>query len=94
MDAPHIVDIDDLWIDFPASGGILLTSHKDQPGIIGRIGTLLGEADINIGFMHVGRRGPRTDAIMAVGMDDLPSPEILAKVEAWEELNWMKFIQL
>ncbi len=93
-DAPYIVDINDLWIDFPARGYILLTSHRDQPGIIGRVGTLLGEADINIGFMHVGRWGPRTDAIMALGLDDAPPPEILAQLSTWEELTWMKFVQL
>jgi D-3-phosphoglycerate dehydrogenase len=91
---PHIVDINDLWIDFPASGNIVLTSHQDKPGIVGYVGTLLGQADINISFMHVGRRGPRTEAIMALGTDEAPSDEILAQINTWDHLNWMKFVQL
>ncbi|MCB9140343.1 MAG: phosphoglycerate dehydrogenase [Caldilineaceae bacterium] len=91
---PHIVDINDLWIDFPACGNILLTSHQDKPGIVGYVGTLLGQADINISFMHVGRRGPRTEAIMALGTDETPSSEILAQISAWDHLNWMKLVKL
>ena len=55
---------------------MLLTRHHDRPGIIGRIGTLLGNADINISFMHVGRHSPRGEAIMVVGVDE-PIPEAL-----------------
>ena len=91
---PHIVDINDLWIDFPASGNIVLTSHQDKPGIVGYVGTLLGEADINISFMHVGRVSPRGEAIMALGTDEWPTEEIMAKVSAWDDLNWLKLVQL
>ena len=73
---PHIVGLDDIWVDFPAHGHVLLTRHHDRPGIIGRIGTLLGNADINISFMHVGRHSPRGEAIMVVGVDE-PIPEAL-----------------
>lgn len=91
---PHIVDINDLWIAFPASGNLLLTSHQDRPGIIGRVGTLFGQNDVNISFMHVGRRGPRTEAIMALGLDEAPSPQLLAKLDSLAILNWMKAITL
>ncbi len=91
---PWIVAINDLWVDFPADGNILLTSHQDRPGIVGRVGTLLGENDVNISFMHVGRRGPRTEAIMALGTDELVSAEILARIEAWDDINWLRAIAL
>ena len=57
---PNIVAMDDLWVEFAADGHILLTSHIDRPGMIGRVGTMLGEADVNISFMHVGPQGPTT----------------------------------
>ena len=41
---PHIVGINELWVDFPASGHVLLAMHHDRPGMIGRVGTLLGNA--------------------------------------------------
>ncbi|MER2598901.1 MAG: phosphoglycerate dehydrogenase [Caldilineales bacterium] len=81
QEEPHIVGIDDLWVDFVASGHLLLTWHHDRPGIVGRIGTLLGQNDVNIAFMHLGRRSPRGEAIMVLGLDEMiPEslyPEIL-----------------
>lgn len=75
QDEPHIVGIDDLWVDFVASGHLLLTWHHDRPGIVGRIGTLLGQNDVNIAFMHLGRRSPRGEAIMVLGLDEaIPDP--------------------
>lgn len=91
---PHIVGINGLWIDLPAIGNILLTSHQDRPGIIGRVGTMLGQNDINISFMHVGRRGPRTESIMALGIDEVASKSILEQIETWEDINWLRSITL
>jgi D-3-phosphoglycerate dehydrogenase len=91
---PYIVGINDLWVDFPASGNLLLSSHRDRPGIIGRVGTVLGQSDINISFMHVGRRGPRTDAIMVLGTDEITPSEVLVELSAISHINWLKVITL
>lgn len=91
---PFIVGINDLWVDFPASGHLLLTSHRDRPGIIGRVGTLLGESDINISFMHVGRRGPRTDAIMVLGTDEPTPPAIMEQLKALTHITWLRVVTL
>jgi D-3-phosphoglycerate dehydrogenase len=91
---PFIVGINDLWVDFPASGHLLLTSHRDRPGIIGRVGTLLGQSDINISFMHVGRRGPRTDAIMVLGTDEATPPVIMEQLESLSHITWLRAVTL
>ncbi len=91
---PHIVGINEQWVDFPATGTIVLTSHVDRPGIIGRVGTMLGEADVNISFMHVGRRAPRTEAIMALGTDEVPAASILQKLADLDEILWMYSVTL
>ena len=49
---------------------MLITHHRDRPGMIGRIGQTLGEADVNISAMHVGRSAPRADALMILALDD------------------------
>jgi L-serine deaminase len=91
---PHIVSINGLSIDIVASGHLLVTGHQDRPGIIGRVGTALGEADINISFMHVGRRAPRTQAIMVLGTDE-PSPaDLLANMQGWDDIVWLRAITL
>jgi L-serine deaminase len=94
QDAPHIVAIDDLWVDFPAAGHVLLALHHDRPGIIGAVGTLLGNADVNISFMHVGRRSPRSEAIMALGTDEATPSELQARIGALPHIQWLKAIQL
>jgi hypothetical protein len=49
---------------------MLITHHRDRPGMIGRIGETLGAADVNISAMHVGRSAPRADALMILALDD------------------------
>ncbi len=91
---PMIVGINDLWVEFPARGHLLLTRHHDQPGIIGQIGTLLGSRDINIAFMHVGRRTPRGEAIMVLGVDEPIPDEVLKEVEQASLTYWVRKVVL
>ncbi len=56
---------------------MLITHHQDRPGMIGRIGGILGAADVNISAMHVARSAPRADALMILALDD-DVPESLA----------------
>jgi len=79
---PYIVAIEDLWVDFPAQGHFLLSWHHDKPGVIGQIGMILGKHDINIAFMHVGRRTPRGEAIMVLHTDEAIPSEIVPKIDA------------
>jgi D-3-phosphoglycerate dehydrogenase len=91
---PRIVSIDDLWVDFVARGNFLLSWHFDRPGIIGRIGTFLGENDINIAYMHVGRRSPRGEAIMVLALDE-PMPErLFPEIMAMPHVYWAKALEL
>ena len=91
---PMIVGINDLWVEFPAHGHLLLTRHHDQPGIIGQIGTLLGSRDINIAFMHVGRRAPRGEAIMVLGVDEPIPDEVLEEVKRAPMTYWVRKVVL
>ncbi len=82
-DGPHIVAINDFWVDIPPGDGwLLLCENQDRPGMIGAIGTFLGEHDINISFMRVGRTTVRGKALMAVGLDDAISQELVEKMSS------------
>jgi D-3-phosphoglycerate dehydrogenase / 2-oxoglutarate reductase len=74
LNEPHIVTFNDFRIDLVPTGTFLMSWHTDRPGIIGAIGTLLGENNINIASMQVGRDHPRGDAVMILSVDD-PVPE-------------------
>ncbi|MBD1922081.1 phosphoglycerate dehydrogenase [Microcoleus sp. FACHB-831] len=70
----RITDIDNFPINVPPSPNMLFTLHRDMPGIIGRIGSLLGDFNVNIASMQVGRKIVRGDAVMVLSVDD-PLPE-------------------
>jgi D-3-phosphoglycerate dehydrogenase len=61
---------------------MLITRHNDRPGMIGLIGTLLGEADVNISAMHVARTAPRADAFMILALDDDVPPAVADAIRA------------
>ena len=79
---PHIVRIGDYWIDVVASGLLLVSEHVEQPGVIGQMGTLLGEEGINISFVQVGRQARGGRGIMVVGVDDALSPRAMERIMA------------
>ena len=75
---PRIVRLNDYRLDMEPAPVMLITHHNDRPGMIGRIGGLLGAADVNISAMHVARSAPRADALMILALDD-DVPEALAR---------------
>ena len=70
----RITDVDEFPINVPPSNYMVFTLHRDMPGIIGKIGSLLGSFNVNIASMQVGRKIVRGDAVMALSLDD-PLPE-------------------
>jgi D-3-phosphoglycerate dehydrogenase / 2-oxoglutarate reductase len=69
-----IIEVDRFTLERPLAGDVLITHHIDRPGIVGRVGTLLGNHGINIAGMQVGRHKPRGEAIMVLNVDE-PIPE-------------------
>ncbi|MFL5713625.1 MAG: phosphoglycerate dehydrogenase [Chloroflexota bacterium] len=67
---PHITRLDDYRLDMEPADYMLITRHMDRPGTVGRVGQMLGEADINISAMHLARTRPREDAFMILALDD------------------------
>ena len=61
---------------------MLFTRHRDMPGIIGHLGSLLGEQNVNIASMQVGRRIVRGDAVMVLSIDDPVPTAVLDTIKA------------
>jgi D-3-phosphoglycerate dehydrogenase len=79
---PHIVSIDDFWVDVPPSEGyLLLCENKDRPGMVGAVGMLMGEFGVNISFMNVGRHEKRGVALMVLALDETLTPKQIARVQ-------------
>lgn len=77
----RIVKVDNYSVDVTPKGHVLMIQHKDQPGAIGRVGTLLAENDINIATMQVGRAETGGDAIMVLVVDKQLEDQIMEDVQ-------------
>jgi D-3-phosphoglycerate dehydrogenase / 2-oxoglutarate reductase len=90
---PHLIAINDYGLDLALTPGIwLCTRHNDRPGFIGDIGSLLGKANVNIGFMQLGRDHPRGMALMVVGIDDPVSTELMHKIEGLPAVHSVRVV--
>ena len=80
----RLVRIDDFQLDAYLDGQMIVYRHKDVPGLIGRVGTILGEAGVNISHMAVGRKSdqPGGDAIGVLNLDSEPSAETIEAIGA------------
>ncbi len=81
-------------LDAHLDGTLLIFTHRDRPGLIGQIGTLLGQHDVNIAQMNVGREAPGGEAIAVLNIDSVPSPEALEAVRACPDLKSLSVIEL
>jgi D-3-phosphoglycerate dehydrogenase len=91
---PRIVEAGGFEIDMPPIGDMLVTQHHDAPGMIGRVGTLLGDAKVNIASMQVSRNAIGGDAIMVLGIDRPADDETLAALRAVPGINSVRALSL
>jgi D-3-phosphoglycerate dehydrogenase len=79
---PRIVELFGIKVEADLAGHMLYVVNEDAPGFIGRLGTLLGEAGVNIGTFHLGRRQAGGEAVLLLSVDGAVPPELLAQVKA------------
>ncbi|KAH7865042.1 hypothetical protein Vadar_001528 [Vaccinium darrowii] len=90
---PHLTKVGSFEVDVSLEGSLILCRQVDQPGMIGKVGSVLGEENVNVSFMSVGRIAPRKQAVMAIGVDEPPSKDALKKIgeiPAIEEFVYLK----
>jgi D-3-phosphoglycerate dehydrogenase / 2-oxoglutarate reductase len=91
---PRIVRLRDLHVEFIPEGHILVLAYEDRPGMVGRIGSILGRHNVNIASMHVGRRTRRGRAIVVLLLDDDVPPEVMEEVSKSVEADFARVIRL
>ncbi|HVL54644.1 MAG TPA: ACT domain-containing protein, partial [Vitreimonas sp.] len=84
LDESDPARLDDYWLDMAPADVMLITRHRDKPGTVGRIGLMLGEADVNISAMHLARTRPREDAFMILALDDDVPPAVADAIRTHE----------
>ena len=91
---PRLVEIFGIGIEADLEGHMLYIVNEDAPGFIGRIGTLLGEAGINIGTFHLGRRAAGGEAVLLLSLDSaIPQAvlDVAAKVPGVKVVKALEF---
>ncbi len=90
----RIVEAGGFEIDAPPMGDMIVTQHHDVPGMIGRVGTLLGDAKVNIASMQVSRNAIGGDAIMVLGIDRPADDATLAALRAISGVRSVRALSL
>ena len=93
-DMPRLVTINGYRLEAFLDGCMILFKHKDVPGIIGSIGTVLGEHGVNIAQMAVGRNVPGGDAIGVLNVDGEPTEATLDAIRAHEAVSSARIVHL
>jgi D-3-phosphoglycerate dehydrogenase len=75
---PRIVDIDGFSLEIKPEGTMLICTNYDRPGAVGRIGTVLGDAGVNISSMQLSRLGEDNLAMFVLTLDQAPPEEVLS----------------
>jgi len=91
---PKIVKMRNFDTDFQPEENMLVLSYQDRPGLIGKIGTILGDAGVNIGNMNLGRREKGGEALVVFSIDSPASEETMRKIEQAVEASFIKAVHL
>jgi D-3-phosphoglycerate dehydrogenase len=91
---PRIVRLRDLHVDFAPEGYILVLSYEDRPGMVGKIGSVLGRANVNIASMQVGRRTKRGRAIVVLILDEDLTADQVAEVARAVDADFARLVRL
>jgi len=87
---PRLVEIFGIGIEADLAGNMLYIVNQDAPGFIGRVGSLMGEHDINIGTFHLGRRDNGGEAIVLLSVDQEIPAEV---IDAAGKLEGVKVVR-
>jgi D-3-phosphoglycerate dehydrogenase len=93
-DEPRVVKVDSYRVDVRPEGRLLVTDSLDVPGVIGQMGTLLGESGVNIASMRLGRDEPGGRAMSFIRVDEPVPQEVIDKVLSLEHVSRVRQVVL
>jgi len=91
---PRIVSINSRPVEARPQGVVLVLENTDRPGIVGRIGTLLGGHGVNIATMSLSRNQAGGRALTVLNLDTAPSEELLAAITASDDIQSAQIVRL
>jgi len=91
---PRIVRIDDFMLEAIPEGPTILLRNHDRPGVVGQVGTVLGETGINISRMQLGLVAERSEAAMLVNVSPLPSDAVMERLRGLPNVITAQLVDL
>ena len=91
---PRIVSVNSRPVEARPNGFVLVLENTDRPGIVGRIGTLLGEHGVNIASMSLSRNEAGGTALIVLNVDSAPDDALLAAVRGSEDIRSAQVVEL
>jgi D-3-phosphoglycerate dehydrogenase len=91
---PRIVSINSRPVEARPHGVVLVLENTDRPGMVGRIGTLLGDHGVNIATMSLSRNQAGGTALTVLNLDNTPDEELLSAIRVSEDIHSAQVIQL
>ncbi|MFC2061888.1 phosphoglycerate dehydrogenase, partial [Elusimicrobiota bacterium] len=85
----RLTGINGYILDIPLSGNMLIIKNHDRPGVIGHIGTILGENEVNIGYMEVGRKSAGGPAFTVIGVDGEVTSQVIDSLKSREDIEYV-----
>ncbi len=90
----RIIEINGLPLEAPTEGNFIFSQNEDKPGVVGKIGTFLGENGINIASIHLGRDKPGGKAISLINVDEIPPQRVLEGLRKIPHVLRVVFVKL
>src|SRR5213595_2189290 len=91
---PRIVSINSRLVEARPHGVLLVLENTDRPGMVGRVGTLLGGHGVNIATMSLSRNQAGGTALTVLNLDTAPSEKLLTEIRASEDIHSAQVIEL
>jgi D-3-phosphoglycerate dehydrogenase len=91
---PRIVSVNNRPVEARPSGVVLVLENTDRPGMVGRIGTLLGNRGVNIATMSLSRNQAGGTALTVLNLDSAPGEELLKEIRASADIRSAQVIEL
>jgi D-3-phosphoglycerate dehydrogenase len=91
---PRIVSINSRPVEARPHGVVLVLENTDRPGMVGRVGTLLGNHGVNIATMSLSRNQAGGTALTVLNLDSAPSEKLLAEIRASPDIRSAQVIEL
>jgi len=91
---PRIVSVNSRPVEARPSGVVLVLENTDRPGMVGRIGTLLGNRGVNIATMSLSRNQAGGTALTVLNLDSAPGEDLLNEIRGSEDIRSAQIIEL